>query len=1047
MRRIFIALTLGVALSTSLAATDLYRVKVDNQASAKLLEEMQVDPVLRLPDGYLILADEMQGRALMHSIIDYKLIEANIRRDEIAFGMDRVVSTSNLSPFFKENHLGLYRIGIDQLHKSPELAGFIPVLDRQSKIEYKAPLQFDKSGFSLDKNIDSLAALISQDSVDSYLHRLEAFTHRLTGTDSNYAARDWLYEKFESFGYDSIYIDPLIGSQLWERIPVQSYNVIATKVGTVYPEKQIIVGSHMDAVPDCPGADDNGTGTCGVLEIARILADVETEMTFIFIPFDSEESWMWGSYHYADAAAARGDEIVYMINLDMIGHISNSNQANLYYGPLSAYAELWKAIAEPMVDISAVMAGQTASDHLPFIDNGYDVTFVQEYDFSTEYHQPSDSTTYINFEYMTRMIQASLATVLTVDVTPPVVHLESVRDAGTGDQLLVSWLEYTYPGLSHFIVYYDTKPETGLNSVLVSGGETSVMLDGLTEGQLYQVHVIAVNELGHRSIAYEEDQGRPNYFPSAPEGFVALPGYRAIHLSWLANNTELDFAHYTLIRDGNIMPFVITGESYTDSDFELGYDLHSYLVVAVDNEGNISDTVGTAPMVTRAASLLPGRVLAVNRSADATPQIVDASVTGNFLNDALAGYDYDYYSDSAYGNYQKIELSDMLDYELLVLGGESGRTDDFGNAATFGGILDSLAHYMSIGGKVIIFGRWGNLRTGAAIADTIIFTPGAYDYGYESFFHIDHRVNFLSDWTSTVLSSDLIGSHSLAAGYPDLVWDSLATVSHSFPWIEASGIPCPSFPVFIGDSQADPIYSYDSRSDFPFTEERVTGWRYFGSDYQYIFFEIPLSFMERSSSKLALQKAISELLTSGLAGSTLITPDTLDLTGSYPSSISIYLGDFSDGQIASDVDLASLTVNGLVTPTSSTVELSYPMFVGEVLRLDMDTDQFSDSYTGLTDTSQRIYTVSWQYNGVSQTHIIDGIVTFIASSFVAGDANGDYNVNVGDAVFLISFVFKDGPAPDPYEAGDANCDGGVSIGDAVFIVNFVFKNGPQPNCY
>ena len=66
--------------------------------------------------------------------------------------------------------------------------------------------------------------------------------------------------------------------------------------------------------------------------------------------------------------------------------------------------------------------------------------------------------------------------------------------------------------------------------------------------------------------------------------------------------------------------------------------------------------------------------------------------------------------------------------------------------------------------------------------------------------------------------------------------------------------------------------------------------------------------------------------------------------------------------------------------------------------------------------------------------------------YVFGDANGDSNVNVGDAVYMINYVFKGGPAPDPLEAGDANCDGFPNVADAVYLINYVFKGGPAPGC-
>ncbi len=64
-----------------------------------------------------------------------------------------------------------------------------------------------------------------------------------------------------------------------------------------------------------------------------------------------------------------------------------------------------------------------------------------------------------------------------------------------------------------------------------------------------------------------------------------------------------------------------------------------------------------------------------------------------------------------------------------------------------------------------------------------------------------------------------------------------------------------------------------------------------------------------------------------------------------------------------------------------------------------------------------------------------------------GDANGDEAINIGDAVNLINYIFKGGPAPDPLDVGDSNCDGPVNIGDAVYLINYIFKSGPAPGCY
>ncbi len=63
---------------------------------------------------------------------------------------------------------------------------------------------------------------------------------------------------------------------------------------------------------------------------------------------------------------------------------------------------------------------------------------------------------------------------------------------------------------------------------------------------------------------------------------------------------------------------------------------------------------------------------------------------------------------------------------------------------------------------------------------------------------------------------------------------------------------------------------------------------------------------------------------------------------------------------------------------------------------------------------------------------------------LCGDADSDYAINVSDVVYLINYIFKGGPAPEPRCKGNADGDGEVNIADAVYLINYIFKSGVPP---
>lgn len=65
-----------------------------------------------------------------------------------------------------------------------------------------------------------------------------------------------------------------------------------------------------------------------------------------------------------------------------------------------------------------------------------------------------------------------------------------------------------------------------------------------------------------------------------------------------------------------------------------------------------------------------------------------------------------------------------------------------------------------------------------------------------------------------------------------------------------------------------------------------------------------------------------------------------------------------------------------------------------------------------------------------------------------GDANGDGVVGAGDIVYLLTYLYRGGPAPNPYEGGDPSGNCIVDAGDVVYLISYLYRNGdpPQEGC-
>jgi len=132
-------------------------------------------------------------------------------------------------------------------------------------------------------------------------------------------------------------------------------------------------------------------------------------------------------------------------------------------------------------------------------------------------------------------------------------------------------------------------------------------------------------------------------------------------------------------------------------------------------------------------------------------------------------------------------------------------------------------------------------------------------------------------------------------------------------------------------------------------------------------------------------------------------------------------GDF-DFQLASDISFSAPIVSATVSGMTYSLDSPLPV----------------------TDTT--IYYWRVKPHGAPDYDCLYTINLVSGGGSLCGDITGNGNVDVGDAIYVINFIFKNGPAPDPYESGNVNCDGAVNVGDAVYYISYIFRGGPAPCC-
>lgn len=201
-------------------------------------------------------------------------------------------------------------------------------------------------------------------------------------------------------------------------------NVIGELPGVVSPDSVVIICGHLDDMPSgplAPGADDNASGTVGVLVAADILIQYSWRYTIRFALWTGEEQGLLGSHYYAQRCYSLSEPIVGVLNLDMIAHNTVGSgwdidiHANESMSETLDLAQLFADVVGAYglgVNPQIVPDGIGASDHASFWDYGYSAVLGIEdlADFNPNYHTTSDLLPNLDMKFYVEFVKASVAT-------------------------------------------------------------------------------------------------------------------------------------------------------------------------------------------------------------------------------------------------------------------------------------------------------------------------------------------------------------------------------------------------------------------------------------------------------------------------------------------------------------------------------------------------------------------------------------------------------------------------------------------------------------
>lgn len=280
--------------------------------------------------------------------------------------------------------------------------------------------------------IRALMNQVSKDSLEATIARMQSFPTRRWDSRMVYEVQDWLYDTYHDIGFDTVLLHDF--QFVWhDTLRETSDNVIAIQRGVLYPDEYVVCGAHYDSYnnspghPDsllAPGADDNASGTAGIVETARLLSHCTFERSILYCGWAAEEIGLKGSEAFAMECAEQRLDIVGYFNLDMIGYLEEGSDihVNLLYTTqdslIADYVFNLSHIYYPEMRIWQAWLPWGDSDYSSFNRNGYASVhpFEDTHASSPFIHTPNDllGVSVNNMDQVKRFTELNLGLVATL---------------------------------------------------------------------------------------------------------------------------------------------------------------------------------------------------------------------------------------------------------------------------------------------------------------------------------------------------------------------------------------------------------------------------------------------------------------------------------------------------------------------------------------------------------------------------------------------------------------------------------------------------------